>query len=284
MAFSTATDTDPILQVHEGLIQPRFLFPDEQEEGMWAGAQDPDGPSIDTALLLPTPLLVPRYEVAVAAPASPVSVAEETVKVPGGMLMPAHHRTESCMEVADYSSTLGCADAEEPVEGPVPVEEAPSPEPSNDDSEPNSPPSSPPGRQARRAGGTSSSQATRRVDRPLRKNTGVQEDFPHTPLTGAPTNGVTKLEFFGEYLKTLLLEAPQPLPLDTVCKIVSKCRAVRTPRRVTKVCAASHRYGLPIDALAELGFPGLDTRQGHLLAQAPACDWGSHRQPLVAYE
>jgi hypothetical protein len=141
---------------------------------MWAERQDADGPSIDTALLLPTPTLPPRNEMGVATPASPVPVAEEMVEVSGGML------------VASVSPHWS----------------------SNDDSEPDFPPLQPARPPSEAKGGSSS---TRRVDRPLRKNTGVQEDFAHTPLMGAPTNGVTKLEFFGEYLKTLLLEAPQPL-------------------------------------------------------------------------
>jgi len=85
-----------------------------------------------------------------------------------------------------------------------------------------------------RAGGKVASRARTQYTRLLPKNTGVPS-FQYTPIMGTPTDGV-KVAYFEDYLKTLLLEAPQPIPIDKINKIIAECWGIQKLSPVTKVC------------------------------------------------
>jgi len=85
-----------------------------------------------------------------------------------------------------------------------------------------------------RAGGKVASRARKPYTRRLPKDTGVLS-FQYTPITGTPTDGV-KVAFFEDYLKVLLLEAPQHIPIDKVNKIIAECWGIEMLNPTTKVC------------------------------------------------
>jgi len=85
-----------------------------------------------------------------------------------------------------------------------------------------------------RAGGKVASRAQTQYTRLLPKNMGVLS-FQYTPIMGTPTDGV-KVTYFEDYLKALLLEVPQPIPMDKINKIMAECRGIQKLNPATKVC------------------------------------------------
>jgi hypothetical protein len=135
---------------------------------------------------------------------------------------------------------------------------------SDDDFDLNSPLEAHRATRGSRRGVAGSSNPTRiRRGRPLPKDTGIPT-FLYTPIAAAPANGQKQIDFFVEYLNTLLLEAPQPIPAEKICKIIAESWGVKSVKKATRVRTTFRIYGFPLTLLQNLISQALTRRKDTL--------------------